>query len=106
MKTLADYVKGYPCVNILLLAEYKDKDNNKYYLCKQSGYNNYYYMKGEEVIDRKYINKDHLESLSIKYINNKNNIEIINNIKEQQSYKYFVKFIKEQTGDDYDVCYL
>ena len=102
MKTLGDYVKGYPHVAILLLAKYRDKNNNKYYLCKQEGHNNFYYMKGEEVIDRRYINGDHLEKLSIAYLNNKNNMEILSELKEQESYKYFVKFIKEQTGDDYD----
>lgn len=102
MKTLGDYIKGYPFVPVLILAKHRDKNNNKYYLCKEEGHNNFYYMRGEEVIDRKYINGDHLEKLSIKYLNNKGNNEILSEIKEQQSYKYFIQFIKEQTGELYD----
>lgn len=102
MKTLSDYIKGYPMIPVLLLARYRDKSNNKYYLCKVEGHNNFYYMKGDEVIEAKYIVGDRLEKLSINYINSKSNKEILTELKEQPSYKYFVKFIKEQTGDEYE----
>lgn len=98
MKTLADYIKGYPNVEVYILAKYRDKFNNKYYLCKQPGYNNYYFMKGEEVIDKSHIKEDRLERLSIDFLNNK---DVLGEIEKQQSYKLFVRFIKEQTGDDY-----
>ena len=101
MKTLADYIKGYPGVAVLLLDRYVDKNNNKYYLCKVDGSNNFYYMKGEEVIDVRYIVADHYQKLSIDYENHKNDADILKSINEQPSYRYFVKFIKEQTGENY-----
>lgn len=103
MKTLADYIKGYPCVPVLLLLYYKDENKVKYYLCKEPGYDNYYYMKEEEVLDRKHIKFDKTDRLSIDYLNHKDNMEILSELKEQQAYKYFVTFIKEQTGSDYDI---
>ena len=101
MKTLSDYVKGYPNVPISLLARYRDKDNNKYYLCKEPGHNNFYILKGEEVLDRKYISQDHLEKLSIQFLNHPHDAELLEKIKEQQSYKYFASFIKKEFGEEY-----
>lgn len=98
MKTLEDYIKGYPQVAIYLLLDYRSKDGSKYYLCKQPGHNNFYFMKGQEVIDKKYINGDHLEKLSVDLINHK---DVKEEVRKQESFKYFVKMVKENSGDDY-----
>ena len=103
MKTLGDYIKGYPRVEVYLLMEFivfTDKGNIRYQLCKQPGYNSFYYMKGDEVIEKKYIAGDHLEKLSIQLINHKNDESIKKAIEEQVSFQHWKKFIKEQTGKD------
>ena len=92
---LEDFIKGYPNVETYLLARYKD-----YYLVKQPGHNMFYFMKGEDVLAREYISGDHLENLSIKYLNKKDE-ETLKSILNQKSYISFSKFIKDQTKEDY-----
>ena len=100
MKTLRDYIKGYGYVPILLIAEQKSK-GVRYSLVKEENYDSFYYMKGEEVIKKEYIPNDLFPKLSIEHINHRHDESIINKIKECDSYKKFVKFIKEQTGEEF-----
>lgn len=101
MKTLADYVKGYPYVQIIEVARHVAKNGDKYYLCKQPGYDNFYFMKGDEVLDSKNYSEDKFPALSIKHLNNKKDQDVINEIKKCLSYKAFAKFIKQQTGEEF-----
>ena len=102
MKTLVDYVRGYPFVPILLICEYKSK-GVRYMLTKEECHDSFYFMKGDEVIYAKRFSQDKLPSLSIKHINNKRDEEIKERMRECNSFKAFVKFIKEETGEDYNV---
>ena len=101
MQTLDDFIKGYPNTEVYLLAQHKSKDGRKFYLAKEPGHNVFYCMEREEVLDRKYISNDHLEKLSVAFLNDRKNNKILSEIKEQESYKYFYKFIKEQAGESY-----
>ena len=58
-------------------------------------------MKDEEVLDKKYIKEDHLEKLSIQFSNHPNDTELLEQIKAEQSYKYFANFIKKELGEEY-----
>ena len=100
MKTLRDYVKGYGYVPILLIAEHKSK-GVRYSLVKEETYDSFYYMKGEEVVMKKFLPNDRFPKLAIDHLNHKKDENIINQIKECDSYKAFVKFIKDQTGEDF-----
>lgn len=102
MKTLRDYIKGYGFVPILLLADFSD-NGDRYYLCKEYGHNSFYYMKGNEVLDIRYITGDELEKLSIKYLNDKNNPELKERIEKQISYQAFVKFISDNCNKKYSM---
>ena len=98
-KTLGDFIKGYPRVPVLDVADYKDSKGKRYYLCKEPTGNSYYFMKGEEVIVRKYIPYDNFPKLAIARLNNKKDPEIIKEIEQCQSYQDWVKFIYQQTGE-------
>lgn len=97
MKTLEDYIKGYPKVPVLIVAEYKH-NNDRYFVCKEDTKNSYYYMKNKEVLDVKWYPDDIYEELNIRYYNTKDK-SIIKEIEKQSSYKYFVSFIKKNTGN-------
>ena len=104
MKKLEDYVKGYPGVAILLIASVDYKDEH-YYLVKEENYDSFYFMKGQEVLDRKYIPNDKFYSLHLAQLNNKMNKDKLNEINSQikdcVSYKAFCRFIKDQTKGEY-----
>lgn len=102
MKTLEDFIKGYPNVEVILVADFRD-GNDKYYLVKQPNHNMFYFLKNREVLKRDWLPGDQFPSLSLQYINDKKNLNLPNEIKEQKSYKAFVKFIKENTGKDYSI---
>lgn len=106
MKTLKDYIKGYGKVPITLIAEHTSKDGTKYYLCKQDGYNSYYFMKGDEVVKKEYIGgNDQFEKLSLKLINNKRDPEACKIIRKElencTSYIMFKNFIKSECGEEF-----
>lgn len=106
MKTLRDYIKGYGRVPIILIAEHKAKDGTRYCLCKQDGYNSFYFMKGEEVIKKEYIHgHDEFEKLALKFINSKGDPKTQELIKielgQVQTYNMFKKFIKDQCGEEF-----
>ena len=99
---LEDYVKGYPNVPMLLVAEHISK-GIRYSLVKEENYNTFYFMKGNEVLDRKYIAGDKYPKLAIQRLNNKKDTNIVEQIKEQVSYRYFAKFVMEQTGEAFRI---
>ena len=101
MKTLRDYVKGYGFVPILLLASHTAKDGTRYELVKEESYPVYYFMKGEEVVKKEYIQGDKLQKLSIDHINHPRDITVIEEILEQPSYNSFVKFVYDKCGEEY-----
>lgn len=99
MKTLADYIKGYPRVSIELLLRFRSKDNKKYYLCKEPGHNSYYYMCGEEVLEREYISGDLLPKLYLEIENRRLTADTLEKIAEQKSYQKWINFIHKETGE-------
>lgn len=102
MKTLRDYVKGYGYIPILLIAEHRS-NGVIYSLTKEEAYDSFYFMKGEEVVMKKFLPNDKFPKLSIQHLNHKKDQDIINQIKECDSYKAFVRFIKEQTGEEFSI---
>ena len=100
MKTLLDYVRGYPYVPVLLIAQHLSK-GERYLLCKEETHDTFFFMKGEEVVLAKRFTNDAFPKLSIAHINNKKDIGIISEIENCASYRAFVKFVKEQTGEDF-----
>lgn len=102
MKTLQDYIRGYGYVPILLVAEYR-YNGVRYSLVKQEDYDSFYFMKDKEVVKKKYIPHDRFPKLAIDHLNDKKNQGIINAVHECDSYKSFVKFIKEETDQDYSL---
>lgn len=102
MKTLHDYVRGYPFVPVLLICEYKSK-GVRYQIAKEEYHDDFYYMKGEEVVFARRYPQDKLPSLMIAHLNNKKDESIKEQIRACSSFKAFVKFIKEETGEDYEV---
>ncbi len=103
MKTLKDYIKGYGYVPILLLAQHKDKDGNKYQLVKEENYQVYYFLKNEEVIKKEYINGDKFQKLSVDHMNYPRDVTVIEEICEQPSYQKFVKFVYDECGEDFQL---
>ena len=101
MKTLKDYIKGYNYVPLLQVAEHVAKDGTRYSLVKQDGYNSFYFLKGEEVIKREWLPMDKYPELAIKHLNNKRDAEIMKEICDQASYVKFVKFIFDETGEEF-----
>ena len=99
---LEDYVKGYPNVPMLLVAEHISK-GVRYSLVKEENYNTFYFMKGNEVLDRKYIAGDKFPKLAIARLNDRRNNKIANEICEQPSYKAFCRFVLEQTGENFRI---
>ena len=102
MKTLHDYVRGYPFVPIICVLDYKN-NGTLYQLTKQEIGNKFYFMKGQEVVFAKRYVKDKLEKLMIDHINHKKDLDIINAIHDCQAYKDFVKFIKTETGNTFTI---
>ena len=102
MKTLYDYVRGYPFVAVLLICEYRSGDT-RYWLTKEEGHDSFYFMKGEEVVFSRRYAQDKLPSLMIAHINNKKDEAIKEQIRACSSFKAFVKFVEEQSGEKYDV---
>lgn len=100
MKTLADYIRGYGSVPILLIAEYKYQ-GIRYSLLKEDGHDSFYFCKGNEVIYVKRFPRDQFPRLAIDHINNRKDTSIIDKIEGCASYKAYVSFIKEQTGEDF-----
>ena len=101
MKTLKDYIKGYEYVPTLQVATHVAKDGTRYSLVKQEGYNTFYFLKGEEVIKKEYIPNDKYPQLAIDHLNHPRDITVIEEICEQPSYIKFVKFIYDETGEDF-----
>lgn len=100
MKTLEDYIRGYPAVPVLLIAEHKE-GNVRYSLCKEEHNASFYFMKDEEVLDVKRFAHDEFPKLAIMHLNHKQDLGIIEKIKNCSSYKAFVKFVKENTNKDF-----
>ena len=103
MKTLKDYIKGYNYVPLLQVAEHRAKDGTLYSLVKQEGYDFFYFLKGEEVIKREWLPMDKYPQLAIKRLNNKRDSAIMREICDQLSYTKFVKFIYDQTGEEFKI---
>lgn len=103
MKTLKDYIKGYNYVPLLQVAEHRAKDGTLYSLVKQEGYDSFYFLKGEEVIKREWLPMDKYPDLAIKRLNNKRDGQITAEICEQPSYNKFVKFVFDQTGEEFKI---
>ena len=103
MKTLKDYIKGYPAVPTLLIAQYRSKDGTRYSLVKEENYNTFYFMKKDEVIKTQYIKGDKYPQLSLDHINFPKDVSVIEEIKEQPSYNEFVKFIRQETGETFTI---
>lgn len=100
MKTLRDYIKGYGFVPIILICEYKH-GNTRYQLCMQDGYGSYYFMKDDEVIKQEYHSTNSLRKLMIQHANHPKDESINIQIKEDELFKSFQRFILEQTGENY-----
>lgn len=103
MKTLKDYIKGYNYVPLLEVATHIAKDGTRYSLVKQEGYDSFYFLKGEEVIKREWLPGDKYPALAIKRLNNKRDADIMREICDQNSYIKFVKFIYDQTGEEFKI---
>lgn len=102
MKTLYDYIRGYPSVPVLQIAAFRHA-GNYYQLAKEESHDSFYFMKGQEVIYVKRYPEDKFPHLAIAHINNRRDESIIEEIKQCLSYKAFVKFIKEQTGEIFSI---
>ena len=107
MKTLADYIKGYPHVCVYLLCRYRDYNTGKKYsLCQEPGHNSYYFMYEEEVLDRDYIYADNLEKLCLKAVNKKDLQNTLALIEQSRAFKFFIRKLKEELGDSFNRDYV